>query len=74
MEAFRAEAATVWDLPRLHEEVLASQRRRRFVHAALKEGTASAWDYQPFVDARNQYVRSHMPLDDVEAMARFPRP
>ena len=40
----------------------------------LEGGRPSAWDYQPFVDAKNQYVRSHMPLDDVEAMARFPRP
>ncbi|MDE2017147.1 MAG: choline-sulfatase [Hyphomicrobiales bacterium] len=70
---FRAEAAKRWDLRRIDAEVRASQRRRRTVDAALKQGRRHAWDHQPFRDASQEYVRSHMPLDDVEAMARFPR-
>jgi choline-sulfatase len=33
----------------------------------------SAWDYQPPRDAAQEYVRAHMDLEDLEAMARFPR-
>ena len=60
------------DLQLVYEQVLASQRRRIFVAKALATGTHTAWDWQPVRDARNMYVRSHMPLDDIEAMARFP--
>lgn len=35
---FRAEVAQRWDLARLHEDMLASQRRRRFVAGALRQG------------------------------------
>ena len=70
---FRAEVAGRWDLGRLRGEVIASQRRRRFIAAALRQGEPTAWDYQPVRDARQQYIRSHMKLDDLEAKARFPR-
>ena len=70
---FRADTAARWDLPRLHADILASQRRRRLVAGALRQGAQSPWDFQPLRDARQQYVRPHMKLDDLEAMARFPR-
>jgi choline-sulfatase len=60
------------DLQLLHKQVLASQHRRIFVAKTLAIGNYTAWDWQPVRDARNMYVRSHMPLDDIEAMARFP--
>ena len=72
--AFRAEVAARWDLASLHRAVLESQRRRRFVFAALAQGAPTHWDYQPWVDASRRYVRSHLPLDTIEAQARFPRP
>jgi len=53
--------------------VRASQRRRRLVDAALNQGEIRAWDFQPFRDASKQYMRNSMDLDDLEAMARFPR-
>ena len=71
---FGAEAERRWSLPALHAEVLASQRRRRMVAEALRLGVATAWDYQPVRDAREQYIRSHTKLEDLEAMARLPRP
>ncbi len=74
LAAFAAEAGRRWSLPTLHAEVLASQRRRHLVAAALRVGVTTAWDYQPVRDAREQYVRSHMRLEDLEAMARLPRP
>lgn len=72
--AFRREVADRWDLDALHEEVLRSQRRRRFVFDALRRGTPTPWDFQPFADASQRYVRSHLPLETIEAQARFPRP
>jgi choline-sulfatase len=69
----RSEINRHWgDLHLLHNQVLASQRRRLFVAKALATGSFTSWDWQPVRDARNMYVRSHMPLDDIEAMARFP--
>ena len=70
---FRAEIAARWDLERLRADVIASQRRRRLVAAALRQGTQAAWDFQPVRDARQQYIRSHKTLEELEAMARFPR-
>ncbi len=69
---FRAEAARRWDLTALDAEVRASQRRRRLVNAALTKGQAHSWDFQPHRDASRAYVRNTIPLDDLEAMARFP--
>jgi choline-sulfatase len=70
---FRAEVAKRWNLPALDAEVRASQRRRRLVDAALNQGAIRSWDFQPFRDASKQYMRNSMGLDDLEAMARFPR-
>jgi choline-sulfatase len=71
--AFRAEVARRWRLDLLDAEVRASQRRRRIVDAALNQGEPKAWDFQPFKDAAKSYVRNTLPLDELEAMARFPR-
>jgi choline-sulfatase len=69
----RAECAERWDMPRLHAEVLASQKRRHLVWQALQKGQQTSWDFQPVRDASQLYMRNHMKLDDLEAMARFPR-
>jgi choline-sulfatase len=71
--AFGREAAKRWDLPAIDATVRESQRRRRLVDAALSLGEVHAWDFQPHLDAAKLYVRNTMPLDDIEAMARFPR-
>jgi choline-sulfatase len=68
----RREVRERWDLPALHESVVESQDRRRFIQRALSTGALTSWDFQPVSDASRRYVRSHMDLDDVEAMARFP--
>jgi choline-sulfatase len=70
---FRQEVARRWDLAALDAEVRQSQRRRRIVDAALNRGEPHAWDFQPLRDAAKLYVRNTVALDDVEAMARFPR-
>ncbi len=73
LAAFREEVARRWDLPALDRAVRESQRRRRLVDTALMTGTTKPWDYQPFRDASRQYMRNTVDLDDLEAMARFPR-
>ena len=69
---FRAEVARRWNLAALDAQVRESQRRRRIVDAALTKGEAHSWDFQPYRDASRTYVRNTIPLDDLEAMARFP--
>jgi choline-sulfatase len=69
---FLAEVARRWDLSSLQAEVLASQRRRHLVVAALRNGRYTPWDFQPRRDASRQYVRNDQDLGDLEAMARFP--
>ncbi len=39
----------------------------------LSQGEPTGWDFQPFRDATHQYVRNTIALDDLEAMARFPK-
>ncbi|AMO94459.1 choline-sulfatase [Collimonas fungivorans] len=72
LEQFRQEAGHRWNLPKLHDQVVASQRRRRFHFAAQSTGTARHWDYQPVQDASLRFMRNHIDLDALEAMARFP--
>jgi choline-sulfatase len=69
---FRAEVARRWNLAALDAGVRESQRRRRIVDSALNTGQSHSWDFQPFRDASRSYVRNTIPLDDLEAMARFP--
>ena len=66
------EVSRRWDMPALQAEVIASQRRRHLVDAALRHGRYTPWDFQPFRDASRQYVRNDQDLGDLEAMARFP--
>ncbi|GAB7530471.1 choline-sulfatase [Pseudomonas sp. 3A(2025)] len=73
-EAFLSEARQKWDIPAIHQQVLASQRRRRLVARALASGKLKSWDHQPLVDASQQYMRNHIDLDDLERRARFPQP
>jgi len=73
LQAFLAETHTRWNLDALHQQVLASQRRRRLVYRALAERVASRHrDHQPFVDASRRYMRNHIDLDDLERRAPFP--
>ena len=69
---FRAEVARRWALPELHQAVLASQRRRHYVYAALRHGRYTSWDFQPHRDASRLYIRNDQELNDLEAIARFP--
>ena len=70
---FLAQARAKWDIPTIHQQVLASQRRRRLVTRSLATGKRTSWDHQPWVDASQQYMRNHIDLDDLERKARYPQ-
>ena len=69
---FANEAATKWDLQSIHNKVLASQRMRRLCWTALRKGQFTSWDFNPEDDGRKKYIRSNIPLDDLELKARYP--
>jgi choline-sulfatase len=70
--SFQSEAKAKWDMEDITKNVLKSQRQRRLVWAALRSGKFTSWDYNPVDDGREKYIRSHIPLDDLELKARFP--
>jgi hypothetical protein len=89
LEDFAQEAAKKWEFQKISDNVRVSQRQRRFVWGALKQGKFTSWDYDPIDDGRekyfpctlfyklahvdrHRYIRSHVPLDDLELRARFP--
>jgi choline-sulfatase len=73
-QKFNGEVMTNWNLKEIHQQVLASQRRRRLVYNALRQGKHTPWDFQPFQDAARKYMRNHLDLNVMERMARFPPP
>jgi choline-sulfatase len=74
MAEFREELAHRWQIAEVHQAVLASQQQRHFIYPALRAGRFQPWDYQPLRDATRLYIRNDQELNDLEAMARFPRP
>jgi choline-sulfatase len=72
LSSFVSEAKAKWDMKTITENVLLSQRQRRLVWSALRTGKFTSWDYNPEDDGREKYIRSHIPLDDLELKARFP--
>ncbi len=71
---FRAQAGKYWDATQINTEVLASQRSRRIVDEALRQGRYTSWDFQPSSDAAQRFMRNHLDLNVVESSRRFPRP
>lgn len=70
-DQFREEVAQRWAYDQLHQDVLASQRRRKLVSRALRRGQVTPWDHQPEFDASVSYMRNNADLDDVERRARL---
>jgi choline-sulfatase len=69
----RRQAAPGWDPIELAGRVLASQRERRLVVAALGRGRAAAWDYVPPPEA-GRYVGSRADLYELQRRARLDAP
>ena len=64
LSSFREEKAALWDEDWLTRDILRSQRRRRFVHAAMRSGTpvrhdgqVGLWRRCPLVSRRDQLQR-----------------
>ncbi len=59
---------------KVKRDVLASQRRRLFLHSTLMKGAHTPWDFQVRKDASKQYVRSSATTSTTatKAKARFP--
>lgn len=72
LAGFQAEAREKWDFQKIHQDVLKSQRTRQIVWSALQIGHKESWDYQPPYNDKDRFIRSHIPLDDLERRARFP--
>ena len=70
--ALEAEVRSRWNPAALRDAVVASQRARRTVDSALRRGRQASWDYQPTVDASQQYMRNHLDLNEVESSRRLP--
>jgi len=74
---FLAEVKKRWDSDDIRDRVLASQRARRTLHAAMdasmKAGKLVSWDHVPRRDHANEYVRNHMDWADAGPRSRFPR-
>ncbi|KAL9107877.1 MAG: hypothetical protein Q9227_007295 [Pyrenula ochraceoflavens] len=75
-EFFR-EVAARWNFPKIEQDVLHSQRRRRLVNSALTKGEITTWDYSPQVNGAALYVRNvgkrGEALEDLETRSRWPR-
>ncbi len=65
-----AEVHRQWDPADLKERVLESQRRRKFLHAALAIGRRSPWDWSPIRDASREYVRDESDVQGIYGAGR----
>jgi choline-sulfatase len=66
---FHEEIERRWDLERLEEDVLASQRDRRLVLSGLRQGAPARWDFEP--PAKPRYVRAGTELYELQRRARL---
>jgi len=63
-----------WDPTAIKQDVLQSQRRRRYLQSVLLKGHRAPWDYQPYRDASREFVRSVKDANTTmtKGLARFP--
>lgn len=72
LKKFEEEATAKWNFKQIHADALKSQRMRHLTWSALQIGRKETWDYQPPYNDKDRFIRSHIPLDDLERRARFP--
>lgn len=73
-QQFHDELHAKWDVEQLHQQVLASQRKRRLIDQSLRQGQLTPWDFQPFEDGSLKYMRNHLDLNVLEKTSRYPSP
>ncbi len=71
-KSLRAEIETKFDIPRIHRDVLESQKSRLMLFEAMKKGKNFPWDFQPLRLASEQYTRNHMSVTDRDLKSRYP--
>ncbi|MEM9099781.1 MAG: sulfatase-like hydrolase/transferase, partial [Pseudomonadota bacterium] len=71
-DEFAREVAARWDSAAIRTHVIATQKQRRAIHAAMEAGLLTSWDYNPPRDASQEYVRNHMDWTEAAAKTRFP--
>ncbi len=69
---FASEVAMRWDSDMIRNDVIATQKQRRAVHAAMQKGALTSWDFQPVRDASREFVRNHIEWTELANKARFP--
>ncbi|WP_282150821.1 choline-sulfatase [Ruegeria atlantica] len=69
---FAAEVAERWDGSELRKKIIATQRSRRALHAAMEAGASESWDYNPPSDASQQYVRNNLDWTVAASRYRYP--
>ncbi len=69
---FAAEVRARWNSDQLRTDVIATQKSRRALHAAMEADAGEHWDYNPPSDASQQYVRNHMDWTEAAGRYRFP--
>ncbi len=71
-KVFAEEVSTRWDGAALRDKIIATQKSRRALHAAMEAGASEPWDYNPPSDASQQYVRNHMDWTVAANRYRYP--
>ena len=54
------EVAQRWDSSALRDKVVATQKNRFALNAAMQAGASEHWDYNPPSEASQQYAHNHM--------------
>ncbi len=71
--SMRQEVETKFDIARVHQDVLQSQKARLMLFQAMKRGEHFPWDFQPLRKASEQYTRNHMSVTERDLQSRFPK-
>jgi choline-sulfatase len=69
LKAMVAIADEAWDSKELKQRIVADQNRRRLIQKSHQIGVPPVWDFQPYIDASQQYVRSGQWTTEVESKA-----
>ena len=72
-EGFEKEVQERWDSEAIRKNVIATQKQRRGIHAAMEAGVFQSWDYNPPRDAANEFIRNHMDWLIAQETKRHPR-
>lgn len=72
-EELSALVRETWDLPRLHKEIVASQRTRQFLAGALQQGKPLFWEHYPnAMRDHTRFIRRGDRFPDVERRSYLP--